>query len=141
MDVFSIFILLISGIGIFNLLMMAVYERTREIGMLGAIGLRPRQIGLLFVLEGIMIGVVGVLAGIALGLTINFIVGQVGLDFSQFSNITEYMALINGKVYPSLGLEQLPKRAITVAIVSALASLYPAIEAARREPAEALHYV
>jgi ABC-type lipoprotein release transport system permease subunit len=141
MDIFSIFIILISGIGIFNLLMMAVYERTREIGMLGALGLKPRQIGFLFVLEGIMIGLVGVLGGIVFGLALNLILGKVGMDYSSFSTVTEYMALLNDRVYPGLGLQQLPKRAITVAIICALAALYPAIEASRREPAEALHYV
>ncbi len=141
MDIMGIFIYLIAGIGIFNLLMMAVYERTREIGMLGALGLKPRQIGLLFVLEGIMIGVVGIVGGILFGLTINIILGQIGLDYSAYTNLAEYMALINGQIYPSLGIEQLPKRAITIAIICGLAALYPAIEASRREPAEALHYV
>jgi len=57
--------------GHLNLLLMAIYERTREIGMLGAIGLRPAQISLLFILEGIMIGLVGVAVGIVFGLAIN----------------------------------------------------------------------
>lgn len=141
MDIFSIFIYLISGIGIFNLLMMAVYERTREIGMLGALGMKPRQIGLLFVLEGLMIGVVGIVGGVLFGLVVNLIMSKVGMDMSAYSSITEYMALINGTVYPSLGLEELPKRTITVAVICALAALYPAIEASRREPADAMRYV
>jgi ABC-type lipoprotein release transport system permease subunit len=141
MDIMGIFIYLISGIGIFNLLMMAVYERTREIGMLGALGLKPRQIGLLFVWEGIMIGLVGIAGGVLFGVAINAILGQIGLDYGSYSNIADYMALINGRVYPSLGLEQLPKRTLTIAIICVLAALYPALEASRREPAEALHYV
>ncbi len=65
MNIFSVIILLIAGIGILNLLLMAVYERTREIGLLGAMGLKPRQISLLFILEGTLMGLVGVAAGIA----------------------------------------------------------------------------
>jgi ABC-type lipoprotein release transport system permease subunit len=61
MSIFSIIIIMIAGIGILNLLLMAVYERTREIGLLGAMGLKPRQIAALFILEGTMIGVVGAL--------------------------------------------------------------------------------
>jgi ABC-type lipoprotein release transport system permease subunit len=141
MDIFSVIIIAIAGVGILNLLLMAIYERTREIGMLGAIGLKPRQISLLFVLEGIMIGLVGVAAGILLGLALNALLMKVGLDFSSFSTAASYMALIKGKVYSTLGTEKLLMRVSTVLIICALASLIPAIEAGRREPAEALHYV
>jgi ABC-type lipoprotein release transport system permease subunit len=141
MNVFSVIILFIVGIGILNLLLMAVYERTREIGLLGAIGLRPGQISSLFLLEGAMMGLVGVAFGIALGLAINILLGRVGLDFSAFSSLTQYMALVSGKIYPTLGLEKLPMRTLTVLIISVLASYYPAYEAAQKDPAEALHYV
>jgi ABC-type lipoprotein release transport system permease subunit len=141
MNIFSVIIIAIAGVGILNLLLMAIYERTREIGMLGAMGLKPRQISLLFILEGTMIGLVGVAAGIVLGLAINGLLMKVGLDFRSYSSITSYMALIKDKIYPSWGTEKLLMRALVVAIISALASVIPAIEAGRREPAEALHYV
>jgi ABC-type lipoprotein release transport system permease subunit len=141
MNIFSVVILMIAGIGILNLLLMAVYERTREIGLLGALGMRPRQILQLFVLEGALIGLVGVAAGILLGLLINGLLMQVGLDYSAFSNVTSYMALVGGRIYPDWGVDKLLWRALTVAIISALAALIPAREAARREPAEALHFV
>ncbi len=66
MNVFSFVIILIAGIGILNMLLMAVYERTREIGFLGAMGIRPGGINLLFLLEGALIGLVGIAAGILL---------------------------------------------------------------------------
>jgi ABC-type lipoprotein release transport system permease subunit len=141
MNVFSVVMVFIAGIGILNLLLMAIYERTREIGVLGAMGLRPAQISLLFVLEGTLIGLVGVAAGIALGLFINGMLMQVGMDFSAFATVTEYTALITDRIYPSWGMEQLLGRALFVALFSALMALYPAYEASRREPAEALHYV
>jgi ABC-type lipoprotein release transport system permease subunit len=141
MDIFSVVIIAIAGVGILNLLLMAIYERTREIGMLGAMGLRPAQISLLFLLEGIMIGLVGVAVGIVFGLAINGLLMKVGLDFSSLSGVTSYMALIKGKIYPSWGTEKLLMRASVVAIISALAAVIPAVEAGQREPAEALHYV
>jgi putative ABC transport system permease protein len=141
MNIFSVVILGIAGIGILNLLLMAVYERTREIGLLGALGLRPRQISLLFILEGTMIGLVGVAAGIVLGLIINGVLKQVGLDYSAFSSVTSYMALAGGRIYPQWGVDKLLWRGLTVAVISALAALIPAREAAQREPAESLHYV
>ncbi len=141
MNIFSVVILLIAGIGILNLLLMAIYERTREIGLLGALGLRPYQVSLLFILEGTLIGLVGVAAGIVLGLAMNGLLMKIGLDFSSYSTLTSYMALINGRVYPSWGVGNLVQRALTVAIISALAAVIPAREAASREPAEALHRV
>ena len=141
MNIFSVIIIAIAGVGILNLLLMAVYERTREIGVLGAMGLKPRQISLLFIMEGTMIGLVGVAVGIIFGLALNGALMRVGLDFGSMSTVTSYMALIKDKVYPTWGVEKLLMRASMVAIISALAAVIPAIEAGRREPAEALHFV
>jgi len=141
MNIFSVIIIVIAGVGILNLLLMAVYERTREIGVLGAMGLKPRQISLLFILEGIMIGLVGVAVGIVFGLAINGLLMRNGMDFGSLTQAASYMALVKDKVYPTWGIEKLVMRASTIAIISALAALIPAIEAGRREPAEALHFV
>jgi len=141
MNIFSVIIIAIAGVGILNLLLMAVYERTREIGVLGAMGLKPNQISLLFILEGTMIGLVGAAAGIVLGLAINGYLMKVGLDFGSMSGAAGYMALIQSRVYPTWGIEMLPMRLSMIVIISALAALIPAAEAGRREPAEALHFV
>jgi putative ABC transport system permease protein len=141
MTIFGVIIISIAAIGILNLLLMAVYERTREIGLLGAMGMKPRQIATLFVLEGALIGLVGTAAGVVTGLIINGIFAKVGMDFGDYSTITEYMALISGRIYPSMGLQNLGWRASTVVIISTLAAFIPAREASHREPAEALHYV
>jgi len=141
MDIFSVIIVIIAGIGILNLLMMAIYERTREIGLLGAMGLKPRQIAATFILEGVLIGFVGVIAGVAMGLITNISLMQVGMDYSQFAGITDYMALISGKVYPTLGISKLFMRATIIFVIAAFAALIPAMIASKREPSEALHHV
>jgi len=141
MDIFSVIIVMIAGIGILNLLMMAIYERTREIGLLGAMGLKPREIATIFILEGVLIGFVGVLAGVVMGLGINLSLMQVGMDYSQFAGITDYMALISGRIYPTLGVSKLLMRATIIFVIAALAALIPAMIASRREPSEALHHV
>ena len=141
MGVFGVFMLGIVAIGILNLLMMAVFERTREIGVIGALGLKPRQITIIFLLEGILIGVLGAVIGAVLGTAINMMIGYYGLDYSAFANLTEYTALISGRIYTDLVPMKVLQHALTVAIIAALAALYPAIQASRREPAEALHYV
>jgi ABC-type lipoprotein release transport system permease subunit len=141
MNIFSVIIIAIAGVGILNLLLMAVYERTREIGVLGAMGLKPRQISMLFILEGIMIGLVGVAAGIVLGLALNGYLMRVGIDFGSLNSAASYMSLIQSRAYPTWGIEKLPMRVSMIVIISALAALIPATEAGRREPAEALHFV
>jgi ABC-type lipoprotein release transport system permease subunit len=141
MNVFSVIIIAIAGVGILNLLLMAVYERTREIGVLGAMGLKPNQISLLFILEGTMIGLVGAAAGIVLGLALNGYLMKVGIDFGDLSGFANYAALMQSRVYPTWGIEMLPMRVSMIVIISALAALIPAAEAGRREPAEALHFV
>jgi ABC-type lipoprotein release transport system permease subunit len=141
MSAMGVFLLGIVAIGILNLLMMAVFERTREIGVIGALGLKPRQITFLFLLEGILIGLMGAVFGTILGVLFIALLSINGLNYSQFANLTEYTALISGSIYPQLNIAKVLQHAFTVAIISALAALYPAIQASRREPAEALHYV
>lgn len=141
MGIFGIIMLGIAAIGIFNLLMMAVFERTREIGVLGALGLKPRQIMILFLLEGILIGVMGAVLGAILGTLVNGIFSVVGIDYSQYADIADYMALFSDKIYTQLVPLKVLKHSLTLAGIAAIASLYPAREASRQEPAEALHYV
>lgn len=141
MEIFSVILFIIAGIGILNLLLMAIYERTREIGVLAALGMHPKQITWLFILEGGMMALVGVVTGVAFGLAINLIFQKVGFDYSSFSNATAYTALISGKVYPSLGLDKLGQHVISILVVSLIASIYPANQASLKDPAEALHFV
>jgi ABC-type lipoprotein release transport system permease subunit len=141
MNMFGVIIILIAAIGILNLLLMAVLERTREIGLLGAMGLKPGQILVLFLMEGVMMGLFGALFGIALGLMLIFIVGRVGIDISQFAGISTMTAIMEGRMYPAPAYGLLFNRILTVTIISAIAALYPAREASKRDPADALHYV
>ncbi len=141
MNIMSMVIMLIAGIGILNMLLMAVYERMREIGVLGALGLKPRQIRWLFLLEGLMMGMVGVAAGIIFGLLCNAILRQVGVDYSAYTDVASFTALIDGRIYPTWGLNKIVFRTLTMASIAVLAALIPAGDAASREPAQALHYV
>ena len=138
---FSAVLLGIAGIGIFNILLMAIYERTKEIGLLGAIGLKPRQITFLFLLEGIMIGLVGAVVGMVMGYLITSLLGIYGINYGFAVDMIDYMALMGTHIYPAFDFDLTLQRAGMVAVISALAALYPAIEASRREPADALHHV
>jgi ABC-type lipoprotein release transport system permease subunit len=146
MGAFGLIILSIAGIGILNLMLMAVFERTREIGILGSMGLKRWETMVLFLLEGVLIGLLGAMIGCLLGGLIGAYLGRVGIDImslygTDLSDMSEFMGLLGDRLYFRIGIDVFVQRALTVAIIAALASLYPAWQAARQEPAEALHYV
>jgi ABC-type lipoprotein release transport system permease subunit len=147
MNMFGMVILLIAGVGILNLMLMVVFERTREIGLLGAMGLKRRETVVLFLLEGVLVGLIGALAGSVLGGAIGAYYGRVGIDWVALyggidvGEFSELIGLMGDRLYLRIGIDVLVGRALTVGIIAALASLYPAWQASKREPAEALHYV
>lgn len=134
-------VLIIAGIGILNLMLMAVFERTREMGVLAALGMKGRQIMALFLLEGTLIGVIGAVIGCILGGLLIGLVGKVGVDLSAASGMGEVMALMGNRLYPSIDLAGLISRGVLVIGIMALASFYPAWQASRKEAAQALHHV
>ena len=139
---FGIVVIIIASIGILNLMLMAVFERTREMGVLSALGMKGRQVMGLFLLEGSLIGAVGAVIGSALGLAMIAALGTTGLDFSKLSSgLGDLGALMGSKLYPMLTVDVLFSRAVLVVIIAALASIYPAWQASRKEPARALHHV
>ena len=139
--VFSIAMLGIASIGILNLLMMAVFERTREIGVLGSLGMKPGQITVLFLLEGVLIGLTGAVLGACLGTIVGGALSYYGFDFSAYADMADFTAFFSDRFYPPLVPLKIIDHGLTVLIVSALASIYPAFQASQQEPAEALHYV
>jgi ABC-type lipoprotein release transport system permease subunit len=105
-------------------------------------GLKRKEIVLLFLLEGVLIGLLGALAGGAVGGLVNAYYGQVGLEWAgESTEYSELAALVAGRIYFQVRAGILVQRSLTVVIIAALASLYPAWQASKREPAEALHYV
>ena len=88
MGYMGVFMLVIAAIGILNLLMMAVFERTREIGVIQRAGIKTtRGCTILFLLEGTLIGVAGRTER-GFGTTINGCLSIVGMDYSQFADLT-----------------------------------------------------
>jgi ABC-type lipoprotein release transport system permease subunit len=134
-------VLLMAGIGILNLMLMAVYERTREMGVLAALGMKGRQLMGLFLLEGMFIGVIGAVIGCILSWLLVLAVGQVGIDYSFAQGTGDITALIGNRIYPSIPIANIVFYGVAVVIIAALASLIPAWQASRSEPAESLHHV
>jgi ABC-type lipoprotein release transport system permease subunit len=141
MGVFGVIMLCVAAIGILNSQMMAVFERTREIGVLGALGMKPGGIMLLFLLEGTLIGMMGAVIGAVLGTTINGLMAYFGIDYGSFAEMTEYTALITGRIHSQMVPMKVLQHGITVLVIATLAAFLPARDASRREPASALHHV
>ena len=70
-----------------------------------------------------------------------WVVAQVGIDYSVASGMGEITALMGDRLYPSITVLDVIWRGIAVTIIAALASLFPAWQASREEPAQALHYI
>jgi len=137
-DVMSIFvkIMLVAVvlISIMNVMIMAVYERVREIGTIAAIGTLPGKILSMFTIEGFCLGVIGVLIGDILGLIIIFILNFVGItfDFGQQKGLILKATIAPMDVLIISGI---------VILISIIASLQPAFKASRMEPIKALRHV
>ena len=132
-------IIIIALIGISNTILIAAFERMREIGMLAAMGMKRRQIVGLFILEGTLIGTVGSAIGCLLGLLlVAFWTTRFGFDLSfamkSWGNVGFRTALFLGV----WNLELILLVFIFGIVVSALSSIYPALVASRMQPTEAL---
>lgn len=138
-------LLLMGGIGILNLMLMAVFERTREMGVLAAMGMTGRQIMGLFVLEGALIGFLGAVLGCVGSWLLVRSLNQTGIDLSSvyadFQDAGEIYALMGTTLYPAIEVGTIVAYGFSAVVVGAVASWIPARRAARREPAESLHYV
>jgi putative ABC transport system permease protein len=121
-------------ISILNVMIMAVYERVREIGTIAAIGTLPGKILSLFLVEGLFLGIAGALVGLAVALAIVF-----GMNIWKFTfNFGQTTGLV---LLPSLDVNQIVVACAMVIGVSIVASLQPAFKASRMEPIDALRHV
>ena len=133
--IFYMIILAISASVIINTLIMSVYERTREIGILSAIGMRGGRIMMLFLAESSMLAIGGVIMGLIIGVlgtlyfNINgFYIGNMGLSGMAIADT----------IYAKLTVDNLVNLTILTFVVTMLAGLYPAVMASRMQPVEAL---
>jgi len=137
-DIMTLFIKLmliaIVLISIMNVMIMAVYERVREIGTMSAIGTLPRKILAMFVLEGFSMGVAGAAVGSVLSAAAIYVIdlARISFDFSRQTGLI---------LRPDIDLASLLTISGIVVAVSILASLQPALKASRMDPIEALGHV
>ena len=135
-------IVLVAAFGIASTLFMVVMEKTRDIAILKSMGATGTSIMKIFVLEGLIIGIIGTMVGVGSGLLIalnlepiiDFIQKVTGQNF--FSKDIYYLDRFPSLVVPS----DVVLISVTAVLISFLATLYPAWQASRMLPAEALRY-
>jgi len=133
-----IFIILLACFVLINTLIMIVNERTREIGMMSALGLNAREILYLFAMEGVIIGVWGSAIGVIIGGIITKIFSVVGMDFGEAMEGMSADLMFESVFYTVFSLENLIFAFILGVVVVTIACIIPARMAARMEPNEAL---
>lgn len=92
-------ILIIAGVGISNTMLMAVYERVRELGMMRALGMKDVQVWAMFLWESAGIGLIGGLLGVGLGALINWPLAKWGIDYSFLLRDDSFGYRIQGQMY------------------------------------------
>ena len=132
--------------GVANTMLMATFERTREFGMLLALGTRPSRIVTLVLTESLALGTIGALVGSVIGVTLVLITHRTGIDYATLTGGGPTELSFAGlrwslRFYPTLTALDVIRAAGAVGVTSILASLWPALRASRLEPVRALRGV
>ncbi len=132
-----------AAAGIANTSMMSTFERTREFGMLLAMGTRPGRIVSMVLIESVMLGLMGVALGSAIGTGLVLITSHTGINYAALAgtaveDISFAGVSISFIIHPEFELRNVIFGVCAVTITSVLASVWPASLAARLEPVEAM---
>ncbi len=130
-------VILVVAVIIANTLLMAVFERVREMGILAALGMKGRQIATMFLLEATILGVIGVALGIILGCAIVAYLVKVGIPIGDSASVIKGIAM-GTTMYASFDVRAIASLSVWTLLITLLASLYPARYASHLEPVEAL---
>lgn len=139
---FILVILLIAAVGIFNTVLMSVFERIREIGVLRAHGLKPGELSILFIFEGFITGILGSTLGVILGCIANYFLVVYGYPIDKIAGDMDVSGFpIWGTIYGQWNIKMIIAGFIFGVIVATLAGVIPARKAAKMEITEALRFV
>ncbi|MFN2194876.1 MAG: ABC transporter permease [Anaerolineales bacterium] len=132
-------VILVVAVIIANTLLMAVFERVREIGILAALGMKRRQIMGMFLLESASLALVGIVFGILLGSAAVAYLARVGIYIGEDVSAIASNIPITATMYTEFVPGDMVALSIAMLVVIVLASMYPAWFAARLQPVKALH--
>ncbi|MCU7935885.1 MAG: ABC transporter permease [Candidatus Thiodiazotropha sp. (ex Dulcina madagascariensis)] len=138
------FLYLFIGVVIFivlagelNTMLLSMLERTREFGVLMAIGASRRQVAMMLLAEAMSIGVIGIVSGILLGYVIILVTAEIGIDLSILLGSTSRF-YVDPLIYPHLKLDHLGVTIGAILLASLSAGIYPAWRASLLQPVEAI---
>jgi ABC-type lipoprotein release transport system permease subunit len=137
MYLFMGIILLALGFGIINTMLMAILERTRELGMLAAIGMNKRRIFFMIMLESVFLSLTGGVLGIILGTVLTVYTNHTGINLGSLAEGFEKIGY-SPVLYPSLDPLFFINLTLMVIVTGILAAVYPARHALRLRPADAI---
>ena len=126
--------------GIINTILMSVFERVQEIGVLMSIGMKKGKIFIMILHEAFLLGVAGTVAGFIIGYAIYLPLSMNGIDFSFYSDSLSSWGL-GSIMYPELDLQGILNILLIMPFASVLGAIYPAIKAMRLQPTDAMKYV
>ncbi len=126
--------------GIINTMLMSVFERIQEIGVLKAIGMPDRMVLGMVLLEAAILGLFGTVIGTGLGYLIYLPLSHSGIDLSVFSDSLNSFG-VGSIIYPIFEPRILGSVFFFIPIFAVLGAIYPAIKAVRFEPVEAMRFV
>ncbi|MBT3218552.1 MAG: ABC transporter permease [Proteobacteria bacterium] len=143
-DVMLSIIGLIVAFGVLNTMLMSVLERTREFGVMLSLGMKPRKIAQLVLMEGVLLGFIGAMGGLVLGLLISWHAVTYGIDFSSMMGGAETMES-GGIAIDTLMVGKWDPRRMSFYFIGAIlfcgmASIYPAWSISRLQPVQALRH-
>jgi len=133
-----IIILLALAFGILNTMLMAIFERIKEIGVLMAVGMSKRRIFWMIILETVFLSLTGAAIGMVVSAWLVHTAGTSGINLSMFAQGLESFG-VSSIIYPSLAPRFYGTLALMVIVAAMLSALYPAIKALRLNPVEAIH--
>lgn len=140
MRIFIGIILLALAFGIINTMLMAVMERTRELGMLMSIGMSRIKIFSMIMLETVFLTIVGAPIGLLAGWGFTKYFGRVGIDLSQFEQGLDSLGM-SSTVFPSLPSDYYGEVLLMVVITALVSAIFPARRALKLNPAEAVRAI